>query len=341
MSITPEVTVADLGERALIARIKNFLHYAQPSIIVGVGDDAAVVKQDRGMVTVITTDAAVEDIHFKRAFVSPYDIGYKALAMNLSDLAAMGSSPKHALLSLMLPSGLSVMSLDEILEGFASLSNRHSVSLIGGNVTQSSGPLVIDITAIGSVHKRRILRRNGSQPGDGLYLSGYVGGAAAGLAVLNQMKSSHRSDIYDTCRQCYLRPEPRVRLGTLLGRNRVARSCIDLSDGLIDAISHLSKSSNVGAALDATTIPIEPGALKWFQNQGIDPLKASLSHSDDYELLFTVSPTKRRSLETICRLNKDINITRIGTITKNREITLKSGNQDISLPQGYEHFRQQ
>lgn len=341
MRITPEVTVAELGERALIARIHKSLPYAQPSIIVGVGDDAAVVEQDRGMVTVITTDAAVENIHFTQTFVPPYDIGYKALAMNLSDLAAMGSAPKYALLSLMLPSGLSVISLDEILKGFASLSNRHSVSLIGGNVSQSSGPLVIDITAIGSVHKRRILRRNGAQPGDDLYLSGSIGGAAAGLEMLNKMKSSHGSDTYDTCRQRYLRPEPRVRLGTLLGRNKVARSCIDLSDGLIDAISQLSRSSGVGAALDATTIPIEPGALKWFTNQGIDPVQAALSHSDDYELLFTVSSKKRRSLEAIRRLNKDVNITCIGTITKNREITLKSGNQDIPLPVGYEHFRQQ
>jgi len=339
--ITPEVTVAEFGERALIARIHNYLPYAQPSVIVGVGDDGAVVEQDRGMVTVITTDAAVEDIHFTQNSVPPHDIGYKALAMNLSDLAAMGSTPKYALLSLMLPSGLSVISLDEILKGFASLGNRYSVSLIGGNVTQSSGPLIIDITAIGSVHKRRILQRNGAQPGDCLYLSGSIGGAAAGLEIINKMKVSHGSDTYDTCRQRYLRPEPRVRLGTLLGRNRVARSCIDLSDGLIAAISQLSSSSGVGAALDAPTIPIEPGALKWFKNQGVDPMQAALSHSDDYELLFTVSSKKRRSLEAIRRLNKDIHITRIGTITKNREITLKSGNQEIPLPVGYEHFRQQ
>ena len=220
MSIRPEVTVEELGERALIARVHSSLPYAQNSIIVGIGDDAAVVEQDRGMATVITTDAAVEDIHFKQSFVPPYDIGYKALAMNLSDLAAMGAVPKHVLLSLILPSDLSVMSLDEILQGFASLSTKYSVSLIGGNITKSSGPLVIDITALGSVHKRRILQRDGAQPGDDLYLSGYVGGAAAGLAILDKMKSAHRSDTYNTCCQRYLRPEPRVRLGTLLGRNQ-------------------------------------------------------------------------------------------------------------------------
>jgi thiamine-monophosphate kinase len=153
-------TVADLGEKAVIQRIRARLPPPPPWVLVGVGDDAAVVEPQRNTVDVVTTDALVEGIHFDRAFSTPGDIGFKALAVNLSDLAAMGAAPRAALLSLCLPSALPVSDLDELLDGFLQLGNTAGVSLVGGNMTGSPGPLIVDVTAMGAIRRRKILLRS-------------------------------------------------------------------------------------------------------------------------------------------------------------------------------------
>ena len=329
-------TVGDLGERALIQRIEATAPLPPASVSVGIGDDAAVVEPDRGTLTVITTDALVEGVHFDRRFVQPADIGYKGLAVSLSDLAAMGAAPQHLVLSLALPPTFLVRDLDALVGSLLELGSRHRTSLIGGNVTSSSGPLFIDITAFGSVKRRRVLTRDGARPGDELYLSGDVGGAAAGLAWLQQ--KSPAGDLTSCC-QRYLRPEPRVRLGTLLGRNRVARACIDLSDGLAEGIRQLAAAGRVGAIVDAAAVPIERGARQWFEQAGRDPVMASLVGGEDYELLFTVPATARRRLTAVQKLVKSLRLTRIGRVTKGRDLVLRYEGKDRTLPEGYEHFK--
>ena len=337
---SPNHTVSDLGERALIARIETAVPRAPISVAVGIGDDAAVVEPERGMLLVVTTDALVEGVHFDRAFTPPTDIGHKALAVSLSDLAAMGAVPQYALLSLALPSTLPVDDLDALIHGLVTLAAQHRTSLVGGNITRSSGPLFVDVTAFGSVKRRRVLIRGGARPGDGLYLSGQVGGAGAGLAWLQQMVDEpSASNALSECRQRYLRPEPRVRLGGLLGRNRVARACVDLSDGLADGIRQLATASRVGAVVDASAVPVQPQAHAWFSRAGLDPLAASLAAGEDYELLFTVPAAHRRRLDAVRRLVKDVPLTRIGHITQAPDLVLRQDGKDTPLPQGYEHFR--
>ncbi|MYI74640.1 MAG: thiamine-phosphate kinase, partial [Acidobacteria bacterium] len=212
--------------------------------------------------------------------------------------------------------------------------------VVGGNVTRSTGPLFVEVTALGSVKRRRVLRRSAARPGDGLYLSGSIGGAAAGLAMLQDAAGG--ADVADAelaaCRERYLRPEPRVRLGRLLGRTRTARACVDLSDGLADAVGQLAVASGVGVAVDAAAVPLEPGARRWFEERGRDPLEASLA-GEDYELLFTAPPRSGRRLAAVGRLARGVPLTRIGVITREPGVVLRRPGADTPLPGGYEHFR--
>ena len=178
--------VAAVGERALIEHIRRRLPAPPSALVVGIGDDAAVATVERGALQVLTTDALVEGVHFDRRFSSPADIGYKALAVNISDIAAMGGAPRYALLSLVLPPTLPLADVDGLLDGLLEVAGKTGVTLAGGNITRSPGPLVVDVTVVGSVRPRRILTRSGGRAGNGLYVTGTIGAAAAGLGWLRE-----------------------------------------------------------------------------------------------------------------------------------------------------------
>jgi thiamine-monophosphate kinase len=317
------MTVGELGELALIDRICARLPPAPPYVVVGIGDDAAVVEPERNALDVITTDSQVEGVHFDQRFVSPADIGHKALAVNLSDLAAMGALPRVALLSLMLPPAWPVASVDALLDGMMVLAERTRISLVGGNIARSPGPLIVDVTATGSVHPRRVLTRAGAHAGDELYVTGALGGSSAGLRALQSA-----GEAADNLLMRYRRPEPRTRVGLLLGRNRAARACIDLSDGLADAVRQLAGASGVGAIVDADAVPIEQGAT----------LRDALSGGEDYELLFAVPPKMRSRLTSVRRLVKGVAVTKIGCLTSDRALLLNRQGSTESLPAGFAHF---
>jgi thiamine-monophosphate kinase len=334
--------VAAVGERALIDRIRRRLPPAPPSLVVGIGDDAAVAAVDRGALQVLTTDALVEGVHFDRRFSTPCDIGYKALAVNVSDVAAMGAAPRLALLSLMLPPSLPVQDVDGLIDGLVELAGQTGVTLAGGNITRSPGPLVVDVTVVGSVKPRRVLTRNGGRPGDDIYVSGRIGAASAGLEWLKASSSGPASmpddPVLADCVRRHRRPEPRSRLGMLLGRTRAATACMDLSDGLADAVRQIAESSGTGAALDGARLPVHAGALEWFASAGIDPVTASLSGGDDYELVFTVSSRARSRLRLIDRQARGLQLTRIGELTKDRRLIVQRQGASEPLPGGFVHF---
>jgi thiamine-monophosphate kinase len=334
----PTLTVADIGERALIARIKA--RVSMPSwVVIGPGDDAAVIKPQRGTFDVVTTDAQVDGVHFDRRFVPADAIGHRALAVNLSDLAAMGASPHAALLSLALPPALDVATFEEILDGLLALAATHRVTLIGGNITQTPGPLTLDVTAIGSARPRRVLIRAGARPGDEVYVTGTLGEAAIGLQRLQAIPQASAGWPTDTCVKRYLRPEPRVRAGMLLGRNRAASSCMDVSDGLADCVRQVAEASGVGITLDASAIPVPAEVRDAQQRRGRDPLETALGGGDDYELFFTVRPAHRSRLRAVCQQLGDLPITRIGVVTKGRELLVRDEDGTRALPTGYEHFK--
>ena len=219
-----------------------------------------------------------------RRFVGAADIGHKALAVNLSDLAAMGAAPRVALLSLVLPPAWPVANVDALLDGMIALAERARIAIVGGNIARSPGPLIVDVTVTGSVHRRRVLTRAGARAGDELYVTGTLGGSAAGLRALR--RGTPVEHAADRCVDRYRRPEPRTRFGLMLGRNRAARACIDLSDGLADGVRQIGEASGLGAIIDADAVPIEEGAT----------LHDALGGGEDYELLFAVSPRMRSRL---------------------------------------------
>jgi thiamine-monophosphate kinase len=333
-------TVSSIGEHALVRRITSRLAMP-PWVVVGPGDDAAVIEPERGALEVLTTDAQVEGIHFDRRFVPPDAIGHRALAVNLSDVAAMGATPRAALLSLILPDALAVADLDAILDGLLGLAALHRVALVGGNITRSPGPLVVDVTVTGTVRPRRIMRRSGAGPGDDVYVTGTVGDGAVGLQSLQGgLRPGATTDVHvGPCEERYLRPTPRVRAGTLLGRNQAASSCMDLSDGLADGVRQIAEASGVGMEIDASALPISDEARRWHAVNGQDATMASVSGGDDYELLFTVRRAHRGRLRAVQKLVGDVPITRIGTVTRDRRVVLRSHDGQRELPTGFEHFR--
>lgn len=327
-------TVADLGERALVERITARL--AMPAwVVVGPGDDAAVVEPERGALDVLTTDAQVEGIHFDRRFVPPDAVGYRALAVNLSDLAAMGARPRAVLLSLVLPDALEVAELDGMLDGLVELAREHRMALVGGNITRSPGPLIVDVTATGSVKRRRVLTRAGARPGDEVWVTGTIGDAMVGL---QRLRGGARDRGGGPCEARYLRPAPRVRVGGLLSRARAATACMDLSDGLADSVRQVAGASGVGIVLDASALPIRDEVREWHTAAGRDAVGAALAGGDDYELLFTVRPAHRGRLRLVRRQLGEVPVTKIGVVTKERRLVLRSRDGDDAVPAGFEHF---
>jgi thiamine-monophosphate kinase len=333
------MTVGEIGERQVIARVRARVPAAPAYVVVGIGDDAAVLEPARNRLDIVTTDAAVEGVHFDRRFMDAGAIGHRVLAANLSDLAAMGAEPRTALLSLMLPDTFPVADLDALLDAFLALATRTGTHLVGGNVTRSPGPLIIDVTVSGTAKRRKVLTRAGGRPGDELFVSGTVGGAAAGLAWLQQAGPAPPIDpsTADAVAR-FLRPEPRLRLGLLAGRTRAASAAMDLSDGLADAVRQLAEASGTGARLDAAALPIHPGVAAVAEDAEA-VLAMALAGGEDYELLLAVPKRAGRRFAAAARLAR-LPVTCVGALTPPAAgLILATTAGDRPIPEGFEHFR--
>jgi thiamine-monophosphate kinase len=333
------VTVAAVGERALVDRIRARTGPPPSWLTIGIGDDAAVLEPARGAVEVVTTDSLIEDVHFRRAWTSPGAIGAKAVAVNFSDLAAMGATPRAVLLSLALPGSFPLADFDQLVDGLIEASRADGAFLVGGNLARSPGPLVVDVTAIGFAGRRRVLRRTGGRPGDELYVTGSVGGAAAGLAMLTAGVDRHGlDDVLLACLARYERPVARVRFGRMVAARRAATAAIDLSDGLAAAVTQLAEACGTGAAIDASAIPVDAGAIAWSSRSGQDALVTALSGGEDYELLFAVPPRRRRAFLAAAGRVSRVPCTRIGGLSKDPGAFLERDGHRQPLPKGFTHY---
>jgi len=338
------VTIAELGERGLLARLRERVAaaprpHATDWLLIGIGDDAAVLAPERGMADVLTTDALVEDIHFRRGWSSPSDIGHRALAVNLSDLAAMGASPRAVLLSLAMPSSLPIEEFDGMLDGFLGLAAQARAPLVGGNITRSPGPVVIDVTALGSVHPRRVLRRSGARPGDRVFVTGQLGAAAAGLALRASgvLVSALDAD-QQSCVRRYDRPDARLRTGVIVARNKAASACMDLSDGLADAVVQVAAASGCGIELSAGEVPVHPGVRNGLPGFTRAPLDLALAGGDDYELLFTVPRRRMKAFLAAVHQAGETSVTPIGICVKASGAWLLDGSGRKPVGPGFGHF---
>lgn len=327
-------TVSDRTEAELIAALQAHLRPAPAWVAVGIGDDAAVVEPERNRLEVLTVDALVDGVHFDRRFVQPDAVGHRALAVNLSDIAAMGAEPRLALLSLAMPAEWPLAEFEGFAGGFGQLAAQHHVHLVGGNLTRTSGPLIIDVTVVGTVKRRCVLTRRGARPGDAVFVSGAIGSAAAGLDQLRQSSPTPGN----ACTERYLRPEPRMRLGALLGRNRAASACVDLSDGLADGARQIASASGVGMVIDGSLVPVESDARTWHEQHGRDALLEAITGGDDYELMFTCRPRLGGRFRTVAR-QCGVSLTRVGVCTAGTDVLLDRGGQSEPMPRGYGHFR--
>jgi thiamine-monophosphate kinase len=298
-----------------------------------VGDDCAVLPKDGDLDQLITADLLVEHVDFELNWTSPQALGHKALAVSLSDIAAMGGSPKWALLSIGIPEKLWNMGfLDSFYAGWHALATEFDVELVGGDISKSIHDLTIDSIVLGEVPKGRAILRSGARPGDSIYVTGSLGGAAGGLEVLRGQRNVEDSgDAAKRLIEKQLQPKPQLDMGKSLQQLGIATSMIDVSDGLSSDLRHICKASNVGAVIDADRLPVDPDLRAIFD--ATESLAMAVNGGEDFELLFTGSEDKVSAANIT-------GITRIGEITSDKSgISLIDRGRTVKLePRGYRHF---
>jgi thiamine-monophosphate kinase len=333
--------VSELGEFGLIDLLARMISETQNNelpphqqLIIGVGDDTAAWHGDNS-IQLATVDSLIQDVHFSLVTTPWPELGWKALAVNLSDIAAMGGVPQYALVALALPPTTEVDSVSALYAGMLELANQAGVAIIGGNTCQAP-EVSITVTALGSIKSKNIMRRNTAKPGDSIAITGYLGSAAAGLTMMtDRLQFSMEATNY--LRDAFNKPVPRLAEGQLLAKYGVA-TAIDISDGLLADLKHICQSSQVGARIETDRLPVHPAVR---DNFGDRALPIALGGGEDYELLFTAST------KTIDRIRNEIScpVSIIGEITEGPagEVSLRDANGQpfIMSEAGWEHFRAQ
>jgi thiamine-monophosphate kinase len=309
------------NELELIQRIRRAATHGRQKSGRGIGDDCAVLNLPRGHELLVTTDFSLEGVHFRREWHPADSVGHRCLARGLSDIAAMGGTPHSAFLSLALPPELPQKWVDEFIRGFLKLARRYSVTLAGGDTAQSPNGILADIIVVGSVPAGKAVLRSGAHLGNIIYVSGTLG---ASVATLQKLRNGKKLWTAQHARHFY--PDPRTTLGRYLREKKLASAMIDTSDGLSTDLRHICDESNVGAVVEQAALPAVADP---------DGLQFALHGGEDYELLFT-APSNRRIPRTIA----GVPITRIGTITRSRQIKLQTpdGKSQPLPPGGWQHF---
>ena len=322
-------------EFELISRIQAKVGRAGPGVLRGIGDDCAVIGGKTGKLTLLTTDAIVEGRHFYRPFFKPFEIGLKAVATAVSDVAAMGGHPLHLLISLGLPKKGAERFVNGFYDGVRTACRKWNLSVVGGNLTASK-ILWISTTVIGEVEKKDCRYRSGAKPGDGIFVTGPLGNAAMGLFLHQRGRK-----IPPVFARAQKTPVPRLREGEFLGKFSGVTSLIDISDGLLADLGHILATSRAGAVLEWEKIPRHPQLGPLAKKNGFSIRDLVLSRGEDYELLATV----RRSVEkTLIRMAKSggIKLFRIGTIVRRAQGLKIVDSQGKNIPfsaSGYDHFK--
>lgn len=334
-------TVSQIGEFGLIERIKKLLPPStSDDVIIGIGDDTAVIKIDERRSLLATCDIQIEDTHFRLHNISAYQLGRRSMAVNLSDIASMGGKPTFALVSLGLPKDLSQSTFDEIIKGMRDQLSEFNALIIGGNLAHTPEKLIIDIFLLGEVHPKRLLLRSGAKSGDRICVTGTLGASAAGFLAVEQWGRFYPKDLSDLV-QAHLQPTPQINAGREIAKSGFATAMIDISDGLASDLLHVCEMSGVGAVIDQSSIPLN----KNFDRVGAllkkDPYNLAIHGGEDYELLFTIkSTTPKDEIEKISK-KTGTPITEIGVIISKEEgywlNNLENKKQPLK-PKGWNHF---
>jgi len=332
------VTLAELGERGLIARLRRRPGPARPEVLVPLGDDAAAIDWD-GRVLLATTDTLIEDVHFRRTTVTLRDVGAKAMAVNVSDIAAMGGEPRYALLALALPPTLTVADVDALYDGLEDVGGRYGVTVVGGDTCAAPGGIVLTVTLLGAVDGAP-LRRSGARPGDLVLVTGTLGASAAGLEVLEHGRAGVPAEAAETVVRAHRLPVPRVAEGRLVHELGGATAMIDVSDGLATDLGHIARESGVGAVVRLGAVPVDAATRAVAAARGADPTRWALSGGEDYELLFTVVPGRAAGIAAAVTARTGTSVHVIGEITSPGAGVRFVDAAGTALPvePGFEHF---
>lgn len=345
--------LADIGEDRFLAKLHERIPQSGPRVKLGVGDDAAALALPTGEFALFSTDILVENVHFTRRTLPPRYLGRKAVAVNASDIAAMGGAPVGLLVSTCVPVETEVDELLAVFDGIIERTGELDIDFVGGNLSQTAGPMTVDVSIVGASLGGRVLTRSGARPGESIYVSGKLGAAAEGLDLLEEGMAVSASGAFlvpqhlrggpvplaEMCLRAHMDPEPRIELGRFLNEHKIAGACIDLSDGLSKDLFRICTQSGVGARIEETALPIHPGVLGWERVRRRPPLEQALEGGEDYELLFTSSDD--RPFREWQGEQGEI-VTRIGVVTNPGDgitLHLRDGSERSLSSAGWDHFR--
>ncbi len=319
----------NISEFSIIKRISAKFPQYKDTIIKGIGDDAAVIKINKNKYLLYTCDAQVSGEHFLEKYSSPYQIGRKAAAVNLSDIAAMGGIPKYLLVSLFLPKNTTNTFIDELYSGLTEECKKYNVIIVGGNISKSN-QFIIDIFLIGEISPKNLLLRSGAKIGDVVVVTGTLGDSAKGLELLKKNKNNYLSQEKQSISKYHL-PIPRVEEGMILAESGMVNSMIDISDGLSSDLGHICDENKVGVNVFLEKLPVSKGVKKII----------ALNGGEDYELCFTTSFRNVKHLLEILKKKTGTNITIVGEILPSKEgrwFIDENGKKMKLIPRGWDHL---
>lgn len=337
------VTVADVGEFGLIDRLHRLLAkegVVASEVTLGIGDDAASFHPHPGYELLITCDCMVEGRHYLPDYITPFELGRRAMAMNISDIGAMGGEPLYAVASLGLRAAMRVDDVEEIYRGFMAELNPFGASVIGGNLTKSDQATFLDITLIGRIEAGTCISRSTAQPGDAILVTGYPGQSATGLRLLLQSGDT-RALGDNPLVSAYTAGAHRAREGRALAKTGLVTAMIDTSDGFVGDLGHICQDSGVGAVLFQEALPMNDYLRQAASHFGIDPYELVLGDSDDYELIITCRPRHVEDIRAAVRTVSTVTVHKVGTLTDTGTgvtLVLPDGTRRNTSPHGWDHF---
>lgn len=334
-------TIDQIGEFGLIEHIQKILPQFYPQeIILGIGDDTAIIKIENNRSLLATCDIQIEDTHFRLKNITPYQLGRRSMAVNLSDIASMGGNPTYALVSLGLPPKMPMSIFEQLFKGMRDQLTEFSAMIIGGNLAHTSKQWIIDIFMLGEVHTDKIITRSGANPGDRIFVSGSLGASAAGFYVLEKFNGSFPKE-FENLVEAHLQPGPKIAAGKKIAQSGFATAMIDISDGLVSDLFHICDKSMVGAEIYKERIPTPKNLDKVETIAGKNKYSLALHGGEDYELLFTVkSETPIKLIEKIIN-QTNTPLTEIGTILPQKDGQWLVDEQNNRFPlhaRGWNHF---
>lgn len=326
--------ISDLGEFNFIRHISECLNQKLPKEVTGIGDDCAVVPLDKENALLLTTDQLIENVHFVKELLKPYELGYKSLAVNLSDIAAMGGKPLYALLSLGMPVNLDIEWTDQFINGLKELAHAENVFIIGGDTTRSPGPIFISLTVIGKCAASKIKRRSSAKPGDVVCCTGFVGDSGAGLKILLENLPANPKLIEAHCS-----PRAQLKEGMWLAEQSGVHAMMDLSDGINSDVQRIMEASHCGAQIDLDRLPLSKVFLEACEKYDWMPQELGVISGEDYHLLVTIDPEAYSNISKSFENEFKRPLYEIGKIIKGSELVYLKGDVPYELrTTGFEHF---